>query len=96
MRQNEVPHMSKVASLLSIFMLSFLKIMQLLVEETNRYYDQYLGMLDEIRCPLPDVTIHEMYLFLAIVLQLGHNQRDRLKYYWPGTVFMAFYGNTVK
>jgi hypothetical protein len=43
--------------------------MQLLVEEKNIYYLQYLDMLDEECCPLPDVTIHEIYWFLGIVLQ---------------------------
>jgi hypothetical protein len=79
-------------------MLFFLEIMQLLVEESNRYYHQYLDTLDEGRSPLHDVTIWEMYLFLSIIVQMGHDQRDRLNDY-SSTLeqfFMAFYGNTMK
>jgi hypothetical protein len=57
-------------------------IMQLLVEEANRYYHQYLDMLDEGHTAVPEVTIQEMYLILSIFLQMGHDQRDTLKDYW--------------
>jgi hypothetical protein len=60
LRQNEAPHINKDSSPLSVFMLSFIEIIPLLVEETNRYYHQYLDTL-EGRSPLPDVTIQEMY-----------------------------------
>jgi hypothetical protein len=72
--------------------------MQLLVEETNRYYHQYFDTIAEERSPLPDVTRPEMYLFVSIVLQMGHDQKDRLKDYWSTLeqFFMAFYGNTMK
>jgi hypothetical protein len=69
-----------------------------LVEETNRYYRQYLDTLDEEWSPLPEVTVQEMCLFAAIVVQMGHNQRGKLKDYWlpHGEYFTAFYGNTMK
>jgi len=53
-------------------MLLFLEIIQLLVKETNNYYQQYLDTLDE-ESPCLDVTIQEMYCFLAIIVQMGHN-----------------------
>jgi hypothetical protein len=39
-----------------------------------------------------------MCLFLAVVVQMGHYQRDVLKDYWstPEWYFMAFYGKTMK
>jgi hypothetical protein len=79
-------------------MLFFHEIMLLLVEETNRYYHQYLETIAEGRSPLSDVTIPEKYLFISIVLQMGHDQRDRLKDHWSTLeqFFMAFYGNTMK
>jgi hypothetical protein len=48
--------------------------------------------------PLPDMTVQEMYLFLAIVVQMGHDQRDVLKDYWSTLerYFVAFYGKTMK
>jgi len=47
-------------------MLFFVEIIQLLVEETNRYHHQYLDTLDKGQSLLPDVTVQEMFLFLAI------------------------------
>jgi len=52
------------------------------VEETNRYYHQYLDTLDKGRSQLPDVTVQEMCLFWAITVQMGHDQRDTVKDYW--------------
>jgi hypothetical protein len=65
LRQNEEPHINKDSSPLSVFMLFFHEIVQLLVEETNRYYRQYLENIAEGRSPLPDVIIPEMYLFVS-------------------------------
>jgi hypothetical protein len=44
--------------------------------------------------PQPDVTTKETYSFLAITVQLGHDQKDTMKAYW-NTVeqfSMPFYG----
>jgi hypothetical protein len=60
----------------------FLEIVQLLVEETNSYYHQYMDTLDKGRSPLPDVAVQEMHLFLAITVQMRHDQMDILKDYW--------------
>jgi len=78
--------------------LFFFEIIQLAAEETNRHYHQYLDTLDEVQSPLPDVTVQEMSLFLAIIVQMGHNQRGMLKDYWwtHEEYFTAFYGNTMK
>ena len=48
--------------------------------------------------PLPDVTVQETCLFLAIIVQMGHNQRDMLQDYWLTLeqYFMALYRNTMK
>jgi hypothetical protein len=66
LRQKKAHDINKDSSPLSIFMLLFLEIMQLLVEETNRYYHQYLDTPDEGHSPLPDVTTQEIHLFLTI------------------------------
>jgi len=52
------------------------------VEETNRHYHQYLDTLDKGRSKLPDVAVQEMCLFWAIIVQMGHDQRDTVKDYW--------------
>jgi len=68
------------------------------VEETNRYYHQYFNTLDEGHSPLPDMTVQEMCLFLATVVQMGHDQRDVLKDYWLTLeqYFVALYRKTKK
>jgi hypothetical protein len=48
-------------------MLFFVEIIQLLVEETNRCYYHYLDTLDKGKSPLPDMTVQEMCLFVAII-----------------------------
>jgi hypothetical protein len=49
----------------------FFEIMQLLIEETNRYYDQHLDMIDKGHTLLLNMTLQEMCLFLSIILQMG-------------------------
>jgi hypothetical protein len=68
------------------------------VEETNRDYYQYMDTLGKRLSTLPDVTVQEMRLSLAIVLQMGHNQRDVLKDYWLTLeqLYTTIYRNTVK
>ena len=70
-------------------------VIDLLVTETNRYYHQYLDRRDETPNPLPDITKSEMFLFLAIIVQMGHAICDRLRDYWTRTeqFFTPFYSN---
>ena len=44
------------------------------------------------------MTVQKMCLFLAIIMQIRHDQRDMLKDYLSTLeqYFMAFYGNTMK
>jgi hypothetical protein len=53
-------------------MLFFAGVTQLLVVEPHNYYQQYLEKLKDGPSPLPDVTETEMFLFLALTLQMGH------------------------
>jgi hypothetical protein len=45
------------------------------VEESNRCFD----FIDDELSPVLDVTGSEMFLVLAIVIQMGHDTRDSLK-----------------
>jgi hypothetical protein len=56
----------------AVFMLFFVEVIRLLVVETNRYYHQYLDTHYQAPSPLPDVCESEMFLFLGIILQMGH------------------------
>jgi hypothetical protein len=73
---------SDCSSPLSIFLLFFAEVITLLVAETDQYYHHCLDTLDSGPSPVPDVTEHEMYLFLAITIQVGHCIRDQLRDCW--------------
>jgi len=91
---NKQRHPTSIKTLLlSVFVLFFFGIIQLL-EETNRYYHYYWDKLDKAWSPLPDMTVQDMCLFLAIIVQMGHDLKD----YWStlGQYLMAFYRNTMK
>jgi hypothetical protein len=77
-------------------MFFFFEIMQLFVEET--YFHQYRDTLDKGQSPLPNKTLQEMCLFLAIIAQTGHNHMDSLKDYWLAheQLHVVSYGNTTK
>jgi hypothetical protein len=57
----------------------------------DKYYQQYLDMLDEGCSLLPNVIIQEVYMFLFIVVQVWHIERLLVH---TRTVFMSFYGNS--
>jgi hypothetical protein len=69
----ETHHINKDSSHLSVFMLYFAPIIDLLVKETNKYYQQYLDRLDKTPNPVPVITNSEMFLSPAIIVQMGHN-----------------------
>jgi hypothetical protein len=47
LRLHKAPHIGKQSTAFSVFMLFFFaEIIQLLVDETNQYYKQYVEMLD--------------------------------------------------
>jgi hypothetical protein len=77
-RQNLALHFNKDPAPYSVFMLYFASVITLVVEETNRYYHQYLDTLDGGPSPLPDVTESELFLFLVIIVQMGHDICDSL------------------
>jgi hypothetical protein len=63
-------------------MLFFGEIITLLVVETNRYYHDCLDSTDEQHYPQRDVTEADMFVFLALMLQMGHTIQGRLEDYW--------------
>jgi hypothetical protein len=48
--------------------------------------------------PVADMTVQKMCLFLAVIVQMVHSQRDMLKDCWSTLeqYLMAFDGNSVK
>jgi hypothetical protein len=78
-------------------MLYFTSVIYLLLTETNRYYHQHLDRHDRTPNPLPDIMNPEMFLFLAIIVRIGHNICDRLRGYQTRTeqFFSPFYQNTM-
>jgi hypothetical protein len=97
--QNVAPPMSNDLTPYSVFMLYFAAVIILLVEEKNRYYhQQYLDFLDNGSPPVPDIAESKMFLFLSIIIQMGHDMRDNLKDYWSNTeqFSLPFYGKTMR
>jgi len=81
-KDNEVPHINDGSSPLSAFLLYFAEIITLLVVETNCYYHDYIDRLDDEPSPEPDVTEAEMFVFLALTIQMEHGVKDKLTDYW--------------
>jgi hypothetical protein len=79
-------------------MLYFAAVITLLVEEFSRYYQQYLDFLENGPSLVPDITESEMFLFLVVVIQMGHDIHDNLKDYWSTTeqFLSPFYGKIVR
>jgi len=78
-------------------MLFFFEIIQLLVAQRNRYH-QYLDTLDQGQSQLLDMTVQKTCLFLAIIVQMRHEQMGTLKVYRSilEQYFTALYRNTMK
>jgi len=81
-KDNEASHINDDSSPLNVFLLYFAEIISLLIVETNCYYQDYIDRLDDGPCPEPDVTEAEMFVFLALTIQMGHGVREKLTDYW--------------
>jgi hypothetical protein len=97
-KDNEASHINDGSSPLSIFLLYFAEIITLLVVETNRYYHDYIDRLETGPSPEPDVTEPEMFVILALTVQMGHCVRDKLTDYWAtmDQLYAPFYGTIMK
>ena len=80
-KNSEAAHVTPQSTPLSVLMLFFVEIITLLIVETNRYHD-CLDSTDEQYHPQRDVTEAEMFVFLALTLQMGHTIQGRLEDYW--------------
>ena len=67
---------------LSVLLLFFAEIITLLVVETKRYYDQFLLNSDDGPSPQREVIEAEMFVFLALTLQMRHTVQGTLEDYW--------------
>jgi len=97
-RDNEASHINDGSSPLSLFLLYFAEIITLLVVETNCYYQDYVDRLDDGPSPEPDITQAEIFVFLALKIQMGHGVRDKLTDYWStlDQLYTPFYGTMMK
>jgi len=59
----------------SAFILYFAAVITLPVQETNRYHQQYLDMLDNGISPVPNISKSEMFLSYVIIVEMGHPER---------------------
>ena len=97
-KDNEVSYINDGSSSLSVFLLYIAEIITLLVVETNRYYHDYKDRLNDGPSPEPDVTEAEMFLFLALTIQMGYGVRDNLRGYWSTVdqIYIHFYSTVMK
>ena len=97
-KDNEESHINDGSSPFSVFLLYFAEITTMLVVETNCYYHHYIDRLDDGPSPEPDVTEAEMFVFLALTIQMGHGVRDKLTDYWAtmDQQYTPFYGTMMK
>jgi hypothetical protein len=67
---------------LKLFKLLFTDFLLILAQETNRYCHQYYAAKDDDSPASQDVSVEGIFLFLALILKMGHDHRDILKEYW--------------
>jgi len=96
-KSREAAHLMCQSTPLSVLLLFFAEIIILLVVETNRYYHQFLENSDDGPSPTRDMTEAEMFVFLALTLQMGHTVQDRLEDYWTKMEQLGttFFGHTM-
>jgi len=73
LKNSEALHINKDSSPQSVLMLLFTEIFQLLVEQSNLYYQQHLDRQAGPSCRLPDITLPDIMTFTALAVQMGHN-----------------------
>jgi len=97
-KDNEASHINDGSSPLSVFLLYFSETIILLVMEINCYYHDYIDRLDNGLSPEPDVTEADMFVFLALTIQMGHGVREKLTDYWVTVdqLYTPFYGTMMK
>jgi hypothetical protein len=68
----------------SVFLLFFGQIFQIVSDETNHYFHQYMASknTESTSAHSPDITIEEINTFFALVIQMGRDQHASLKDYW--------------
>ena len=97
MKKREAPHINKDSSPLSVLMLFFTEIFHLLLEQTNIYYQQHFGGQARPSRRLPDITLLDVMILVALALQMGHELKDTLHDYWLRIrqLHTPFYGETM-
>jgi hypothetical protein len=65
-----------------VFSFCILQKLSLLVVEGNCCYHDYIDRLNGGLSPEPEVAGTEMFVFLALTIQMGHGVRDKLTDYW--------------
>jgi hypothetical protein len=95
---SKMSHINSGSCPLGVFLLFCVGDMQVLVVETNFYYQECCDKLEDGSSPLPDVTEAEVFLFVVHVLQMGHDVRDILTDCWSKVeqFYTLFCSNALK
>jgi hypothetical protein len=76
LKNSEAPHINKDSSPIAVLMLFFTEIFQLLVEQSNLYYQQHLDRQAGPSRRMPNIMLPYIMTFTALALQMGHNMKD--------------------
>lgn len=83
---------------LRVFMLYVAEIGTLFVVKNNRYHHCCMDSLYDGYSPQPDVTEAEMFMFLAITIQMTYCLWDQMTHIWAemDQFYTAFYSNMMR
>ena len=82
LKNSEALHINNDISPLAVLMLFFTEIFQLLVDQSNLYYQQHLDRQAGPSRRMPNIMLPYIMTFTALALQMGHNVKDTLHDYW--------------
>ena len=96
-KQNETLHIKKIQHLWAFSCCILYLLLICWWQRLTGYYHQYLDRYDKTPNPFPDETNSKTFLFVVVIVQMGHNIHDRLRDYWTRTeqFFTPFYPTTV-
>ena len=96
-KSREAAQVTIESTQLGVLLLFVTQIITFLVVETNHCYHQFLENSDNGHSPEREVTEAEMFVFLALTLQMGHTVQGRLEDYWTKMEQLRtpFYGQTM-
>jgi hypothetical protein len=82
--RSTAPHINAESCPISVLILFFRQVFQIMIDETNHNFHQYMASKDtgSTSAQPADIMIEEMYAHFMLVIHMGHGQCGSLKDYW--------------